>query len=52
MHTHIRAHAPVAVECAAMAPVATERGFCAAPRAMVERKERSPNSAANTREKI
>jgi hypothetical protein len=43
---------PVAVPCAAMAPVATDMGFCAAPRAMVERKDRSPNSAANTSEKI
>jgi hypothetical protein len=43
---------PVAVACAPTAPAATEKGFWAAPRAMVERKERSPNSAAKTSEKI
>lgn len=43
---------PVATACAAIAPVATLKGFCAADKAIVERKERSPNSAANTRPKI
>ena len=39
---------PVAVACAAMAPVATASGFIAALSAIVEKKERSPISAANT----
>ena len=43
---------PVAVACAPTAPAATETGLLAAPSAMVERKERSPNSAAKTSEKI
>lgn len=43
---------PVATACAAMAPAATETGFCAADSAMVERKDRSPNSAANTSPKM
>lgn len=43
---------PVAIPWAAMAPAQTETGFCAADNAMVARKERSPNSAANTRAKI
>ena len=43
---------PVATACAAIAPVATLTGFCAAERAMVAMKDRSPNSAANTRAKM
>ena len=42
----------VAAAWAAMAPVATLTGFCAAPKAIVERNERSPNSAAKTRPKV
>ena len=43
---------PVADACAKMAPEATPNGFCAAPRAIVVRKDRSPNSAANTNENV
>lgn len=43
---------PVATPCAAIAPPATDTGFCAADRAMVERNDRSPNSAANTKAKV
>ena len=43
---------PVAMAWAAIAPPATLTGFWAADRAIVERKDRSPNSAANTRPKI
>ncbi len=39
---------PVATACAAMAPTATETGFCAALNAIVDRNDLSPNSAANT----
>mmetsp|Transcript_47779 Transcript_47779/g.108415 ORF Transcript_47779/g.108415 Transcript_47779/m.108415 type:complete len:204 (+) Transcript_47779:201-812(+) len=42
----------VATVCATMAPVATLTGFWAAARAIVERKERSPNSAAKTNTKV
>jgi len=31
-----------------MDPAATETGFCAADSAIMEKKDRSPNSAANT----
>ena len=40
---------PVATACAAMAPAATLTGFCAADRAMVDKNDRSPNSAAKTK---
>lgn len=43
---------PVASPCAAIAPPATLNGFCAALRAIVERKDLSPNSAAKTRPKV
>ena len=43
---------PVAVAWAAIAPIATETGFWAAPRAIVDKNDRSPNSAAKTNEKI
>lgn len=43
---------PVADAWAAIAPVATPTGFCAAPKAMVVRNDLSPNSAANTNEKV
>lgn len=39
---------PVARACAAIPPAATETGFCAALNAIVEIKDRSPNSAAKT----
>ena len=43
---------PVATAWAAVAPTATLTGFCAADRAMVDRNDRSPNSAAKTKPKI
>ena len=43
---------PVAIAWAAIAPTATETGFCAALKAIVDKKERSPNSAANTKPKV
>ena len=43
---------PVATAWAAIAPAATLKGFCAAERAMVDRKDRSPNSAAKTKPKM
>ena len=43
---------PVAIPCAAIEPPATANGFCAALRAIVDKKERSPNSAANTRANV
>ena len=43
---------PVATAWAAMAPAATLTGFCAADKAMVDKKDRSPNSAAKTKPKI
>ena len=43
---------PVASPCAAIAPPATLNGFWAALSAIVERKDLSPNSAANTRPKV
>lgn len=43
---------PVATAWAAMAPTATLKGFCAADNAMVDKKERSPNSAAKTRPNV
>lgn len=43
---------PVADACATIAPAATPNGFCAAPKAMVVKKERSPNSAAKTKENV
>ena len=43
---------PVAAACAAIAPPATLTGFCAADKAIVDKKDRSPNSAANTKVKI
>ena len=39
---------PVATACAAIAPTATETGFCAALNAIVDKKDLSPNSAAKT----
>lgn len=43
---------PVATACAAMAPAATLTGFWAADSAMVDKNDRSPNSAAKTNPKI
>ena len=43
---------PVARACAAIPPAATETGFWAALRAIVEINERSPNSAAKTNPKV
>jgi hypothetical protein len=43
---------PVATAWAAIAPTATLYGFCAADKAMVDRKDLSPNSAANTNPKM
>ena len=43
---------PVAEACATIAPVATPKGFWAAPKAIVVRKDRSPNSAAKTKENV
>lgn len=43
---------PVAIAWAAIAPPATLIGFCAADRAIVARKERSPNSAAKTKANV
>ena len=43
---------PVAAACAATAPAATATGFKAADKAIVDKKERSPISAANTNENI
>jgi hypothetical protein len=43
---------PVATACAATAPPATLIGFWAADKAMVDRNDLSPNSAANTSPKM
>ena len=43
---------PVATAWAAIAPAATLTGFCAADNAMVDKKDLSPNSAANTNPNI
>ena len=43
---------PVAAAWAAIAPAATLTGFCAADKAMVDKKDLSPNSAANTKPNI
>ena len=43
---------PVATAWAAIAPAATLAGFCAAERAMVDKNDRSPNSAAKTKPKM
>lgn len=43
---------PVATPWAAMAPTQTLTGFWAADNAMVDRNDRSPNSAAKTSVKI
>ena len=42
----------VATAWAAIAPAATLTGFCAADKAMVDKKDRSPNSAAKTKPNI
>jgi hypothetical protein len=43
---------PVAEACAAIAPEAIEKGLDAALRAIVVRKDRSPISAAKTKENV